>query len=404
MKILILGDRLLVPADTGGKIRSFNLFKRIAKRHEVVYLSLVYPNDKKEYIDEMESTGIRVVGIHWKESEKYSIKFYLELLRATFSRYPYIMKKYFSDNMVQSLKEEVSKGDYDLILCDFLQPALNLRGISEIPTLLFQHNVEAVIRKRHYKEERNLIKKLCFYIEWKKLFQWEKIICSKLDYVITVSQKDTETIQKDYSVFSVKEIPTGVDTEYFTPADNVSIRNNLIFTGSMDWLPNEDAMLYFCQEIFPLIRQGIPDIKLTIVGRNPTKSIQRLGQDDPSVIVTGRVEDIRPFMRESGVYIVPLRIGGGTRIKIYEAMAMGIPIVSTDIGAEGLPVAHNKNILLSNDPEEFSVSVIRLLKEPELYKKIWEEGRELVVEKYGWENAASSMEEIFQKVLAYKTN
>jgi glycosyltransferase involved in cell wall biosynthesis len=255
--------------------------------------------------------------------------------------------------------------------------------------VLFQHNVEAMIWKRHYETQINLLKKAYLYGQWRKGARYEGAACRSVDAVIAVSTNDAEQMRSDYGAKNVADVPTGVDTEYFSSGD-VAQRDSarLVFTGSMDWLPNDDGMRFFIESIYPRIKQKIPNVSLTIVGRNPLPSLFAFSERDASIRITGRVEDVRPFMDEAAVYIVPLRIGGGTRLKIFEAMAMAKPIVSTTIGAEGLPVRDEAELLLADTPEEFSAAVVRLLEDEALAKRLGANGCRLVREKYSWTWAA----------------
>jgi glycosyltransferase involved in cell wall biosynthesis len=187
-------------------------------------------------------------------------------------------------------------------------------------------------------------------------------------------------------------VPTGVDTDYFAPAASDPASRNLVFTGSMDWLPNEDAMLFFCREVLPLIRAEESGVTLTIVGRTPTPAVKRLAED-PAVTVTGRVDDVRPYMKDAAVYIVPLRIGGGTRLKIFEAMSMAKAVVSTTVGAEGLPVTSGANAVLADQPQAFAREVVRLLRDVGCRHQIEAAARALVLEHYDWSAVAGSLEQ-----------
>jgi len=200
---------------------------------------------------------------------------------------------------------------------------------------------------------------------------------------------------QDYKVDSVFDVPTGVDTEFFRPSGEETINpHGLVFTGSMDWLPNEDAIRYFVDEILPRIKERIPDATLTVVGRNPYPSLVELSKSNESIIVTGRVDDVRPFMERAAVYIVPLRIGGGTRLKIFEAMAMEKAIVSTTIGAEGLPIENGEELLLEDTPEGFANSVVRLLQDQELTRRVGQRAATKVRSTFGWRRVAESFADL----------
>jgi glycosyltransferase involved in cell wall biosynthesis len=210
-------------------------------------------------------------------------------------------------------------------------------------------------------------------------------------------------MQRQYGVEQVYDIPTGVDTEYFRPGGVIKPQPaNLVFTGSMDWLPNEDAIRYFTEQIMPRIKQAVPNVTLTVVGRNPYPGLVELSKRDPSVVVTGRVEDVRPFMEEAAVYIVPLRIGGGTRLKIYEAMAMEKAIVSTSIGAEGLPVEDGKEILLADTPESFAEAVVSLIRQESLATALGKQAAAKVRDQFGWDTVAESFASICERTICVR--
>jgi glycosyltransferase involved in cell wall biosynthesis len=195
-------------------------------------------------------------------------------------------------------------------------------------------------------------------------------------------------------------VPTGVDTEFFKPSGNVERDPvNLVFTGSMDWLPNEDAIQWFTKEIFPLVKRMIPNATLTVVGRDPYPSLIDLAKIDSSIIVTGRVDDVRPYIERAAAYVVPIRVGGGTRLKIYEAMAMAKPIVSTTVGAEGLPVRDQEELLIADTPEAFANSIISVLREESLGARLGANAAKLVIQNFGWDRVANAFAQICQSAL-----
>jgi glycosyltransferase involved in cell wall biosynthesis len=238
--------------------------------------------------------------------------------------------------------------------------------------------------------QTNALKKIYLRDQWRKALAYERAACRRFDSVVAVSRADAEMMRREYDVKNVSDVPTGVDTDFFRRT-NATARapHNLVFTGSMDWLPNEDAMQYFIKDVLPLIKQSVPDVTLTVVGRDPFPSLVERSRRDPSIIVTGRVEDVRPYMERASAYVVPIRVGGGTRLKIYEAMAMELPIVSTTVGAEGLPVNDGAELLLADTPEEFAAAVVRVLTDEEFARALARRAAELVREKYGWDGVAA---------------
>jgi len=226
------------------------------------------------------------------------------------------------------------------------------------------------------------------------MLRFERRTLARFDGVLAVSDIDRETFGRLYPGAArrpVEVIPTGVDTQFFAPSTSEPGARSLVFTGSMDWVPNEDAMIFFCNEVLPLIRREEPGVTLAIVGRAPTPNVLRLAQL-PGVTVTGRVEDVRPHMAAAAAYVVPLRIGGGTRLKIFEAMSMGKAIVSTAIGAEGLPVSDGAHLLLADSPRAFADAVLRVLRDVPQRRALEAAARRLVVERYDWAAVAGSFE------------
>jgi glycosyltransferase involved in cell wall biosynthesis len=281
------------------------------------------------------------------------------------------------------------------VVCDFLFPSQNVPDGLPCRTVLFQHNVEAMIWKRHFEVQSNPAKKTYLRGQWRKMERFEKEMCRRFDAVIAVSAEDRDQMRDEYGVNAVFEVPTGVDTEFFRPTGKENLDpHNVVFTGSMDWLPNEDAIRYYTDQIMPMVRRSIPDATLTVVGRNPYPSLLELSRRDPSIIVTGRVDDVRPYMERAAAYVVPLRIGGGTRLKIYEAMAMEKAIVSTTVGAEGLPVSDGKELRIADTPEKFAASVVELLTNAEAARKLGQEAARVVREKFGWNGVAKRFAEI----------
>jgi sugar transferase (PEP-CTERM/EpsH1 system associated) len=404
MHILWLKTELLHPVDKGGKIRTYNMLKELKGQHRITYLTLddgvagvAERESAFEYCDEL-------VCVPHKPREKFTAGFYAELLFNLASPLPYAIKKYESAQMRAEIVKRVQAGKVDLMVCDFLAPAANVPlkvGEVNCPTVLFQHNVEAMIWQRHYEVQTNVIKKIYLFRQWRKMCTYERQMCRRFDAVVAVSSEDREQMQNEYGVASVFDVPTGVDTNFFRPSGNEHAdAHNIVFTGSMDWLPNEDAISYFTEQIMPRIKQVIPDATLTVVGRNPLPGLLELAKKDPSVVVTGRVDDVRRYMERAAAYVVPLRIGGGTRLKIYEAMAMEKAIVSTTIGAEGLPIEDGAELLLADTAESFAQAVVRVLKDKPLANALGTRAAATVREQFGWKRVAERFGRICEDTLA----
>jgi len=400
MRILWLKTELLHPVDKGGKIRTYNMLKELKRDHQITYLTLDDGSADEKAREQATEYCHNLICVPHRQREKFSAGFYVELFANLGSRMPYAIKKYESPAMSSAVNKLVQDGQVDVLICDFLAPAINVPGNLSCPTVLFQHNVEAMIWKRHFEVQANQLKKSYLRIQWQKMRSFELDQCKRFDAVVAVSAEDRDQIMSEYAVDRVFDVPTGVDTEFFRDSGgNSPAPHNLVFTGSMDWLPNEDAISYFTEQILPLIRRSIPDISLTVVGRNPYPSLLELSKRDPSVLVTGRVDDVRPFMEKAAAYIVPLRIGGGTRLKIFEAMSMKKAIVSTTIGAEGLPVTDGNELRIADTPELFAAAVVDLLTHPDLAKQIGDRASKVVREKFGWAGVAKRFADVCETAI-----
>jgi len=395
VRILWLKTELLHPVDKGGKIRTYQILKELKRDHQITYLTL---DDGAAAVDAREQATEychEVITIPHRTTAKFSAAFYSELASNLLSPLPYAIKKYDSAPMRERVSQLSASRGFDVVVCDFLAPAVNVPREVGCPTVLFQHNVEAMIWKRHFEVQSNPVKRAYLRGQWRKMRAFERRSCGRFDTVVTVSREDREMIRREYEAENVYDVPTGVDVEFFKPGGVVaSVANNLVFTGSMDWLPNEDAIRYFTEQIMPLIKQKVPGVTLTVVGRNPYPGLLELSKHDSSIVVTGRVDDVRPFMEKAAVYIVPLRIGGGTRLKIFEAMAMEKPVVSTTVGAEGLPVRNDDELILADTPEAFAGSVVRLLQDQTTARRLGQRAAARVRETFGWGRVAEDFASI----------
>jgi len=400
MRILWLNNELLYPLNSGGQIRTFNLIKELSKKNEIAYFCYSNLPEEEEALRQMEKLCQPVVTLPLYWPNKFTFGFYFALFRNLFFRLPYAVSKYYSSRMKRELQCYLRKNKFDLMICDFLSMSPNVTANYNCPAILFEHNIEHIIWQRRFKNTPNIFKKAYFFLQWIKMYRYEMKKCKGFAHVIVVSEKDKELLTKCGNMKHVSVVQTGVDINYFAPISTEIVPHSLVFTGAMDWMPNEDAIKYFVTEIFPLIRKKVQDVTLYIVGRNPTEDIIRLEKNDTAIKVTGTVDDIRPYIARGSIYIVPLRIGGGTRLKIFEAMAMGKAIVSTAVGAEGLPVAPGENIIIADNPPQFSQGIIELFKDDSLRQRLGKKARTLVEKRYSWKEIAKDFEDICATVIA----
>lgn len=399
MRILWLNAGLLLPLDKGGKLRTWHLLRHLSRRHDISYLSFSEPSQSAADIDGMREVASEVVTIPRTDPPKGTVRFYTDAAGYLLDPAPYAVAKYRSATYRNALERLVRERRFDAVVCDFLPPIVNLPAILPCPAVLFTHNVEAEIWRRHTENATNPVTRFLLGEQWRRMLRFERAALERFDLVLCVSEADRHTfgaLYPDALRTPAHVIQTGVDTDYFAPMTARASRPaHLVFTGSMDWLPNEDGMQYFVREILPRIRQVEPQATLSIIGRAPTPAVKRLAEI-PGIEVTGRVDDVRPHIADGSVYIVPLRIGGGTRLKIFEAMSMGKAVVSTTVGAEGLPVTPGHDIVIADEPARFAQAVVHLIRDGELRRRIETEARRIVVDRYDW----SAVTEDFEEALA----
>lgn len=397
MKILLALPRPLFPADAGGKIRTLNIFSRLASRMEIHAVSLADRKRDVDSIAEMKKLFRSYTPVFWNETTTFSPAFYFKFLANRTSRYPYFLEKYRVPEFFAAIKQIAAREKCEVVLADFLQTAGAILDAPVRPRVIFQHNVEYIIRKRHWERETNALRKWLLRAEWEKARAIECEVCRTFDHIITVSTDDRQTIEHEFGVTHVSDLPTGVDLEYFQPQAVERKRGNLVFVGSMDWYPNEDGIFWFVREVWPRVRHAAPHASLTVVGKNPSARLRALANSDTSIEITGTVADVRPYLARAEAAVVPLRIGGGTRIKIFEAMSMERAVLSTTLGAEGLPVVPGRDILLEDEPEGFARAVAFLLGDAERRDAIARAAREKVARDHSWESVAARMQEILTR-------
>jgi sugar transferase (PEP-CTERM/EpsH1 system associated) len=395
MKLLWLNAGLLLPLDKGGKLRTWHIMRHLAARHDITYLSFEDATQTEADRLGMREVCARLETVPRTDAAKGSWRFYAGAAGYVVDPAPYAVAKYRSAAYRAKLTDLLARERFDAIVCDFLPPVVNLPAQLPCPSIVFTHNVEAEIWRRHAEQATNPLSRQLLTQQWRRMLRFEAAALARFDLVLAVSEADGRTFERLYPgnlAAPVHVVQTGVDTEYFVPAAAPPSPTHMVFTGSMDWLPNEDGMTYFCREILPRIRQAEPDATLSIIGRAPTPAVRKLAEIS-GVEVTGRVDDVRPHIARGAVYVVPLRIGGGTRLKIFEAMSMAKAVVSTAVGAEGLPVTSGRDIEIADEPARFAHAVVRLMRDTEARRAIESAARALVVERYDWSTVANDFED-----------
>jgi polysaccharide biosynthesis protein PslH len=377
------------PVDKGGKIRTYEMLRQIAKSHHVSYLALNDDPTNRDAIAKASEYCARLEVIPFAPPRRGTLGYLVDVLRSLFSPLPYAISRYRSVLYRDAIRELVHADAFDLIISDFLVPMANLPPALGAPVVLFQHNVEAEIWRRHAEVASTLPSRLFYARQFSRMQAFEQQQCQRAARVIAVSEHDAAIFRDRYGVADVQSVDTGVDVDFFWPQPLAKgDRPTLVFTGSMDWMPNDDGVLWFLEEVFPQIRRVIPDVQCAIVGRSPSDRVKALATRF-GVEVSGRVPDVRPYLARAHVAIVPLRVGGGTRLKIFEAMAMNLPVVSTTIGAEGLPVQDGVHLCVADTAADFARACAELLGDPETAGAMGETAGALVRQEFSWEKIAA---------------
>lgn len=398
MRLLWMKSDYVIPPDTGGKIRTYNLLRELYRLCDVTYLS--FKSEPTPNTEPAISTcAHRVMTVHKQEEKKSGPRFYLRVIRGMTSKLPYIIQKYRSTRIVQHQRDYVRQaGEPAVVLCDFLEMAENVDWRLPCPKVLFQHNVESLIWQRYFETETHPLKRAYFNFERKRMAKYETDTCNRFDLVFTVSEEDRQLLKERGVTRPMEVLETGVDADFFRPTDQAPVPARLVFLGSLDWMPNIDGLRWFVHHVYPLIRRRQPAVTLDIVGRRPGPEVLRLADGDSSIRIASDVADVRPYISDGEVFVVPLRIGGGSRIKIYEAMSMSRAVVSTTIGAEGLPLQPDHHIAIGDHPSEFAEQALRLLANQAQRDRMAQSGCDLVTQHYQWRNVAMKLRDHCQQL------
>lgn len=391
MNVAFITSRVPYPLNLGGSIRTFHLLKAISQVHRVTLLTAVETTDEESALtalrERIPNLGVRAVKVPRRRAP---IRKLARALWNPMDPLPYTWAAFrharFSDNVRAALRES----PYDLLHCDHIQVAYALPGVDAPPRLINEHNIEHVLIGRLAEHAPDALRRAAILWQARKTRVSELRTLAAFQRCVVVSDVDRLEIERMLPGLPVTVVPNGVDVASFTVRSGPSWPYHIVFTGAMDWRPNIDGVAWFVSEALPRIRGRIPQAELVVVGRNPSEALIRK-LEGSGVTFTGTVEDVRPYMERAALVVVPLRVGGGTRLKILEAWAMGKPVLSTSIGAEGLPAINGQNIALADTAEELAGEAARLLKEPEVAARLGAAGRKVVEDRFAWERVAEPL-------------
>lgn len=399
MNILFISTNYPYPADDGHNLRTLNILKCLARNHRVFYFAFsknkepAAPNDPVREMCEF-------VRIFFAADDFSKMRFTVSLCLNIFSRYPYVAQKYYRRELEQEIGQIQRLYKIDLVHLDLLPLARYGRHLGgDIPRALTEHNVESKRVLRLARNSRNPLLKGYLYLQYAKLRAFEKKEIGRCEICITVSEEDAQLLQKMVPTGRFFVVPNGVDTDFFKPGDGIPDPNTLIWTGGMSDLYNKEAMDYFARGIWPIIDRQVDGVKFLVVGKNPTDSVLKISRGNRNVKVLGYVDDVRPHMDQAAIFVAPIKSGGGTKLKVLNAMAMGKAVVTTRVGAEGIKATNGRHIVIADGPREFAEAVIDLMRRPSAARAMSEKARELVVSHYSWTTIGAEQNRIYQQVI-----
>lgn len=399
MNILFLSTRSPYPLISGHSLRTYHILKGAAANHEVTLLTFVQLKEelKKANVDHLRSfcTAVHQFRIPTDTSRaKLGTALFLNL----FSPLPFVAQKYDAPEMRKKIREIIEQQKIDIIHVDMLPLSTHINEFPNIPKILVNHNVESLRLYRWFQNEKNILKKIYLGIQYRKLRRYEINSMKHYDSCVVVSEADKFILVKMGVRSNIFVVPNGTDTEFFKPQGLEVDRHSVIWLGHMDVHTNRDAAIYFWREIFPLILKKLPRVRMTFAGTSPPGEIVEGAKTNGNVSVTGFVEDIRPHVEQAAVFVVPIRIGSGTRLKILDAMAMKKAIVSTSVGCEGLRVTDDENILIADTPEDFADKVVKVIMDDGMRQKLGENARRLAKE-YDWRHQCKIQDQVYRQVV-----
>lgn len=397
VKVLWVKPGKLLPLDAGGKLRTYHILRHLSASHDVTYLSYYAGEKDKTYEGEISRL---IPGAFPFSGAGRDVRGFRRLMDYVFhvgSLTPYAVNRFTSSRVRKLVSQWMAQGRFDIAVCDFLASSLNFPAVLESPVLLFQHNVETVLWERRARLTRGSLARLVADLESMKMRRYERAQVNRFDRVVAVSEQDRRWMSEMVAPSRIGVVPTGVDLAEFRRAPKTkAVRPLVVFVGSMDWEPNIDGVEYFCREIWPQVLSAVPAACFRIVGRDPDVRVKKLSSS--SIDLTGTVSSVIPHIAEATALVVPLRIGGGTRLKIYEGMALGKATVSTQVGAEGLNVEHGRDILLADQSKDFANCVIKVLQDQPFREQL-ERAAVVSVTQFDWSVIATRLVEEMQATI-----
>ena len=404
MNVVIVDEELPYPANSGKRIRTLNLTLQLAKRHKITYVCHRNADsaEAKQAEEFFNDHGITTILVERAVPSKSGPAFYARLLGNLFSPLPYSVQVHTSRELTQAIQRHAETNAVDLWHCEWTPYGQSLCGVVDAPWVVMAHNVESLIWQRYHETESNPIKRWYIKHQWHKFERFEQEMFAKATQTITVSEADAVLARKRFGSSRLRVVDNGVDIEYFHPGTSERDSKRILFLGSLDWRPNLDGVQVLLDDIFPKVLDRHPSARLDIVGRKPPKWLVERAKLSANVELHADVPDIRPYLWECGVLAVPLRIGGGSRLKILEALSARCPVVSTKIGAEGLHLVPEKHYVETDGTEDMAEALLRCIDDPQAISEMTQFGHAAVVKRYNWPVLADKLEAVWKNACCGK--
>ena len=388
MKVLFVSP-YLPSRRSGSPVRLRGLMTRLARAHSLSIVALVPPAEDQEVLADVRSYCDEVVTIPNDRFGPPSPRKRAFQLRSLLSPHSSFRLVHHRPEFQAALDQLIGRKSYDVLQVEncFMTHYAFPR---ELPVVVDEHNVDYEILARTAAVVRAGPRKLYNRIDSEKLRVEEERCWRTVDACAVTSPHDESVVREAAPNARVAIVPNSVDTEYFAPSAAPADRDTVLFFGTLSYYPNTDGLHFFVRQVLPLLRRSHPSVRVVIVGRDPPPALAR--ESAPDITWTGEVPDVRPYLQRARVAIAPLRIGGGTRLKILEAMAMGRAVVSTRVGAEGIGVTHERDVLLADEPQDFAAQIGRVLDDDDLASRLGTQARRLVESDYEWSTSARTLE------------
>lgn len=398
MRVLVLDEWLPLPANSGKRIRTYNLLAPLTRKHEIFYLCFADPEREAGEITSMRDAGFEVVAVAPLNRYCSRVSLAIGATANLLSACPLVVRKHYDKSFMQKLTRMRREKRFDVLHCEWTPYATYLRGITDTPMFLSSHNVECVSWQRSWRTDSNPLRRAVLWLESVKMKSFERSAVTQFDHVAAVSPEDASRFRSWYGVKSVEVIPNGVDCRHYEAEPRREQPDLIAYCGSMDATVNQDAVHYFVRAMLPRIRAVCPSVRFMVIGSRPPPSIQALAGSH--VLVSGTIDDVRPLLSRAAISVVPLRIGSGSRLKILESFAAGVPVVSTTVGAEGLPVQHGHHLAIADHPQAFADACLDLLGNAAQRRRFVENGRALVRRCFDWSSLSPMIERAWEHAIS----